>query len=89
MNQEANRVESGVSSVVSKLIRGGGPWSINNEALETLIENTIGTISRKAFEKFDWCWYSCGFPEVFQSLVQVPLGEMTTIEIEVNYLPYY
>jgi hypothetical protein len=89
MNQEANQVESGVSSVVSKLIRGGGPWSINNEALETLIENTIGTISRKAFEKFDWCWYSCGFPEVFQSLVQVPLGEMTTIEIEVNYLPYY
>jgi len=85
MNQTANEVESGVSFIVSKLIRGGGPLSINNEAVETLIENSIGILSRKVFEKIVWCWYSCGFPEVFNGMVEGPLGEMKTIEIKVYY----
>jgi hypothetical protein len=68
MNEQANAVESGVSFSVSKVIRGMGVFSINNEAVETLIENIVGTISRKSFEKLIWCWYGCGFPEAFSEI---------------------
>jgi hypothetical protein len=68
MNEQANAVESGVSFSVSKVIRGMGVLSINNEAVETLIENILGTIFRKSFEKLNWCWYGCGFPEAFSEI---------------------
>jgi hypothetical protein len=68
MNEQANAVESGVSFTVSKVIRGMGVFSINNEAVETLIENIVGTIARKSFEKLNWCWYGCGFPEALSEI---------------------
>lgn len=61
MNELANKVESGVTIVVSKVIRGFGLFSINNEAIETLVENVIGVTARKVSEKFTWCLCSCGF----------------------------
>ncbi len=45
--------------IIDRVIRGIGPISLNNEALEQLITSVVATTVQKAFEKVTWCFYSC------------------------------
>jgi hypothetical protein len=61
VERRANEVENVVGTAVGRLIRGAAWISLNNEALATAIETSVGVASRKFAEKATWCWYACGF----------------------------
>jgi len=90
MNELSNKVESGVTTVASKVIRGFGVFSINNEAIETLVENVIGVTARKVSEKLTWCLCSCGFQNMLSQQQAAKLaasaGEGTSREGQKNIL---
>jgi len=58
-----DRVESTAGVLVDRVIRGLGPFSLDNEALEQAIVRIIATTVRKAAEKATWCFFSCGLDE--------------------------
>ena len=45
--------------LADRLIRGIGPLSLNNEAIEELITTVVATTVKKAMEKSTWCFYAC------------------------------
>lgn len=53
------RIATGVGVVLNRLVRGLGPVSPNNEALEELLVTLIATTVHKATEKATWCFYAC------------------------------
>lgn len=59
MTRTNNRVEAATGAIVDRLIKGIGPFSLNNEALEDLFVVLVTTSVRKAVEKASWCWYAC------------------------------
>ncbi len=59
MRQVNQGVAAGVGVVLDRLIRGIGPFSLNNEALEQLIVTVVTTSVQKAMEKATWCYYAC------------------------------
>jgi hypothetical protein len=56
INQETT---AGVGVLLDRAIRGLGPFSLDNEALEQLIVTLIATSVQKAMEKATWCYYAC------------------------------
>ena len=54
-------IASGV--ILNRVIRGLGPFSLNNEPLEELIVTLITTSVKKAMAKATWCWYACHLEE--------------------------
>lgn len=58
-----DRIEATTGVLVDRVIRGIGPFSLDNEALEQAIVQIIATTVRKAVEKATWCFFSCGLDE--------------------------
>ncbi len=65
-----NRIEAASGILIDRLIRGIGPLSLNNDALEQAIVEVIATTVRKAAEKATWCWYACGLAQEAATLEQ-------------------
>src|SRR5205814_13312 len=63
VNEWGARTEAGIGSVVSKLVRGGGPLALNNEALAGLIETSVSVSALKGAEKVAWCFYLATNPK--------------------------
>jgi hypothetical protein len=61
VNAESARAEAAAAAVFSKLVRGGGPLALNNEALAGLLETLVSVGVRKSAERVLWCWY-CARP---------------------------
>lgn len=59
MRQASQHAAVGVGVVLDREIRGIGPFTLNNEALEQLIVAVVTTSVQKAMEKAVWCFYSC------------------------------
>jgi len=57
VEQVSKGVEGGVSSVVGRVIRGAGLFSLNNESLASLIETFAGVALKKVSEKVCWCYF--------------------------------
>ena len=54
---------------MDRVIRGIGPFSLDNEALEQAIVQIIATTVRKAAEKATWCFFACGLDEQVDAAV--------------------
>ncbi len=54
-----DRVATQTKVVVGRAIAGIGPFSLNNQALESFLTELITTSVRKATEKASWCFYAC------------------------------
>jgi hypothetical protein len=54
VNDWGNRAEALVGSAVAKLVRGISLFSLNNEALASLVETLLSVTSRKVAEKAVW-----------------------------------
>lgn len=59
VNDIANSFDGASSTAVGQLIRGAGPFSLNNEALAKLLETLVGAVVRKVAEKAAWCTLAC------------------------------
>lgn len=55
----ANRSEALTGALTGQLVRGISIFSLNNEAVATLVETAIAAAARKGTEKFAWCAYAC------------------------------
>jgi hypothetical protein len=56
----SNQVGGAVGAAFDKAIRGIGPLSLGNEALETALTAIVTVTVEDAAQKAAWCWYSCG-----------------------------
>jgi hypothetical protein len=63
INAFANRVSAAVGTAFDKAVRGFGPFSINNEALEELLVAIVTVTVDNAAEKAAWCWFSCNLDQ--------------------------
>ncbi len=61
IDTEATRVEMTASVMTGVAIRGINVFSLDNEALERLVETLVASLSRKIAEKAYWCAYACNF----------------------------
>lgn len=57
VNEHADKIDTLVSNAVGKAIRGASLAALNNEAIASIIESTIGTIMKKVAEKVAYCTY--------------------------------
>ena len=63
-----NRSAMAVGIVTDRLVQGIGPLSLNNDAIEALINTMVTTSVRKATEKAAWCWYACNLDQDVKAL---------------------
>lgn len=59
----SNQVGGAVGAAFDKAIRGLGPFSLNNEALEDLLTAIVTVTVNDAAQKAAWCWYSCNLDQ--------------------------
>lgn len=77
VDEKAARVEAITSLGVATLVRGAGPLSIGNEALEAAIETVVSVAARKASEKIFWCIHACNLsPEQAQRATEEKGGDL-------------
>lgn len=79
INNIANRVEAAVSAATDRAVRGIGPFSLNNEALEELIVVAVGVTVRKLVEKGAWCWFACNLDQDIETLRKELEGDVKTL----------
>jgi len=84
INEHASQIEALISVSTGRLIRGISVFSLNNEALATLIETSVGVIARKATEKVLWCRYSCGRDKSSLGIKSADGGEIVEIEVGIR-----
>ncbi len=75
-----DRVEAVTGVLVDRIIRGIGPLSINNAALEQAVVTLVATTVRKATEKATWCWFACGLDQEVSSAVKGVEEKMSHLE---------
>ena len=51
----AARVEAIAAASTGRIVRGGGPLSLNNEAFAQILETLVGVMARKSTEMVSWC----------------------------------
>jgi hypothetical protein len=54
VNNVGDQTEAGTSSVISTAVRGGGFFSLNNEAIAEYISTAVSVAARKAAEEVVW-----------------------------------
>ncbi len=54
-----DRVATQTRVTLTRAIEGIGPFSLNNQALESFLVELVTTSIRKAAEKASWCFYAC------------------------------
>ncbi len=59
MARTNHQVATKTRAILSRVIAGIGPFSLNNPALESFLVELVSTSVRKATEKATWCWYAC------------------------------
>jgi hypothetical protein len=69
---------AGVGVVLDRVVRGLGPFSLNNEALEQLIVTLITTSVEKAMEKATWCYYACDLNTAVEGAEREVEGKVDT-----------
>lgn len=57
LDQIANSVDGGASSLAGQVVRGLNIAALNNEAIAKLLEALAGATARKVAEKGGWCYY--------------------------------
>jgi hypothetical protein len=82
VNTISNQAEAAASDTFGRLVRGGGPIALNNEALARLLETLVGVTVRKAVEKGAWCWYAC--PRDVSETLSVSPQEETVIKVTIR-----
>lgn len=70
MTRINGQVSANVKAVLSRVVAGIGPLSLNNPALEELIVEALTTTVRKTAEKATWCWYACNLDQSFRDTVR-------------------
>jgi hypothetical protein len=63
INTFSNQVSAAVGTAFDKVIRGVGPFSLDNEALEELLVAIITVTVNNAAQKGAWCWFSCNLDQ--------------------------
>ncbi|UCF66407.1 MAG: hypothetical protein JSV80_11480 [Acidobacteriota bacterium] len=63
----AGTVEGITSAAVGRLVRGAGWASLDNEAVASMIETSVGVAARKAAEKLIWCRYACELEDLYDT----------------------
>ncbi|HKV11583.1 MAG TPA: hypothetical protein VJ725_25790 [Thermoanaerobaculia bacterium] len=59
----SNQVSGTVGAAFDRVIRGLGPFSLNNEALEELLTAIVSATVHNATQKAAWCWFSCNLDQ--------------------------
>ena len=59
MTHTNDQVAAKTRAIMSRVIAGIGPFSLNNQPLEDFIVEIITTSVRQATSKATWCWYAC------------------------------
>lgn len=59
MTRINNRVATRARTLLSQVVQGVGPFSLDNASIESFLVEVITTSVRKASEKASWCWYAC------------------------------
>ncbi len=59
MTQTNDQVAAKTRAILSRVLAGIGPFSLNNPPLEAFIVEIIATSVRQATSKATWCWYAC------------------------------
>ena len=57
------QVAVNVEAVLTRVVEGLGPVSLNNQALEQILVEIFTTTTRKISEKASWCWYACNLDQ--------------------------
>jgi hypothetical protein len=63
VNTLSNEVGAAAGTAFDKVIRGLGPFSLNNEALEELLTAIVTVTVHNAAQKATWCWFSCNLDQ--------------------------
>ena len=63
INSFSNQVGAAVGTAFDKVIRGVGPFSLDNEALEELLTAIVTVTVHDAAYKGAWCWFSCNLDQ--------------------------
>jgi hypothetical protein len=63
INSFSNQVSAAVGTAFDKVIRGLGPFSLNNEALEELLVAIVTVTVNNVAQKGAWCWFSCNLDQ--------------------------
>ncbi len=63
INTFSNQTGAFVGTAFDKAIRGIGPFSLNNEAVEELLVAVVTATVSNAAQKGAWCWFSCNLDQ--------------------------
>jgi len=84
VNNWANATESVSATLFGRVVRGIGPFGLNNEALAKLLETLLGVTLRKATERLAWCYYDCVHVEGSDEPLSIAGGEPITVRLRVD-----
>jgi len=77
----SNQVSGAVGAAFDKAVRGIGPFSLNNEALEQLLTAVVTVTIDDVAQKGAWCWYSCNLD---RQLAQAAADEKAKIRSDLG-----
>ncbi len=70
MTKTNSTAEITTAVLVDRVVKGIGPLSLNNKALEDMITTLITASVRKVVEKASWCWHACGLDQDVRTLAK-------------------